>query len=80
MIHAGVGGPFNGNLSFHLHFGRDARVDPLITLGEIARPHCSHPHSYSSLSSPHIKGQWAPLEAYSCTIDPHPAFIEDLYA
>lgn len=40
MIHAGVGGPLNGNLSFHLHFGRDARVDPLITLGEIARPHC----------------------------------------
>lgn len=43
MIHATVGGPSNGNLSFHLHFGRDARVDPLITLGKIARPHCPPP-------------------------------------
>lgn len=59
MIHTGRGGPFNGNLSFHLHFGKDARVDPIITLGEIARPHClPPPHSYDSLLSLHIKGQW----------------------
>lgn len=38
MIHASVGGLSNGNLSSHLHFGRDARADPLVTLTEIARP------------------------------------------
>lgn len=37
MSHASVGGPYNGNLPFHLHFGRDAKVGPLITLGEVSR-------------------------------------------
>lgn len=38
LIQASIGGPSNSKLSSYLRFGRDVRVGPLVTLGEITKP------------------------------------------